>query len=83
MNKDEFVKWLDDSSFSRSFSINDNDNWEELQNYAEFVFDYLEVNENSVTFKWEEWFWGGRENKSTEYSFDEFIERYNNFELRN
>ena len=83
MNRDEFIKWLSEkSSYSRSFR-NDDSDWRELQNYAEYIWDELTVNENTVIFNWEEWYFGGREYRSSEYSFEEFIERYENFELRN
>ncbi len=78
MNKDEFVEWLNSSSFEK---CSDNE-YRELMNYSEYIFDYLEVKDDTVTFKWEEWYWGGKSDRISEYSFDEFVERYNNYELK-
>jgi hypothetical protein len=79
MNKDEFIEWLNSTSFEKAGS---DSSYRDLMNYSEYIFDYLEVNENTVTFTWEEWYWGGRDNRTSEYSFEEFIERYNNYELK-
>ena len=69
------------SGFER-ISPNSDENWKELINYAEYIWDRLEVNDDKVIFNWEEWYWGGKDYKSTEYSFKEFIERYEADELK-
>ena len=82
MKRDEFIKWLEESSgFSRYFRDSDN-SWKQEMNYAEFIYDYLEVNDNDVEFIWENLYWGGSENKTNKYSFDEFVERYTNSSLK-
>lgn len=83
MKKADFIDWLyNTSSFERT-NANYEDEWRELQNYAEFIWDELTVEETTVTFTWEEFSWGSRETKSEIYSFEEFIERYAAFTLRN
>jgi hypothetical protein len=82
MNRSEFINWLEtDSGLSRETDSND-DYWKELMNYAEYIWDELEVKEDSVVFMWEEWEWGGINYRKEEYTFDEFVERYKSDSLK-
>lgn len=82
MKRDEFIKWLEENSgFSRCYTDSDN-SWKEEMNYENYVYDYLEINNDNVEFSWENWYWGGIENRIDNYSFDEFVERYNNYGLK-
>lgn len=51
-------------------------------NYAEYIWDELTIENESVLFRWEECGWGYTEYRTREYSFEEFIERYTNYELK-
>jgi len=84
MKRNEFIEWLETrSGFSKEWSAENNDTWwKELVDYGEYIYDELSVETDNVTFMWEEFYWGGRETKSRELSFEEFIERYNNYELK-
>lgn len=85
MKKEDFIKWLDEKSgFKREFTIGNcsDDYWEEMVDYADYRFDYLEVEENKVIFKWEELYWGGSSMRNDEYGFEDFIEKYEKYELR-
>jgi hypothetical protein len=82
MNRLEFINWLETkSSFERSFADSDNE-WKELMNHAEYIWDELTVEIDKVIFNWEKWEWGSISYEREEYSFDEFIERYNNYDLK-
>ena len=76
MSKYDFILWLEhNSAFSRE-SENSDDYWRELVDYVEYVFDTLEVKNDTVIFRWEDWIFGGIDYKHKEYSFDEFSELY-------
>ena len=75
MSKEDFIKWLESSPFSREYSTYD-DCWRELVDYADYTFDYLEVNDNKVIFKYEEKHWGYTSNEEREYTFEDFIASY-------
>jgi len=81
MKREEFIEWLRNSTSFENDGLG-LDNWRELMNYAEYIWDELTVNENSVTFNWEEWYWDGRDYRTSEYTFDEFKDRYNNYSLK-
>lgn len=54
MKREDFIKWLDEKSgFKRESIIGGclDDYWEEMVDYADYRFDYLEVEENKVIFK--------------------------------
>jgi hypothetical protein len=81
MKREEFVKWLDEKSgFKREFTSDDD--WEEMVDYADYRFDYLEVKEDKVIFRWEELYWGGSSMRNDEYEFEDFIRKYEDYELR-
>jgi len=79
MNKIEFIEWLESStSFVKSIVYD----YEDLMNYAEYTFNYLSIKEDKVEFisTWRD----DEDNLDTEedtYTFEEFIERYENYTL--
>lgn len=82
MNRDEFIEWLKfTSGFEQKWLDSDNE-WRELMNYADYIWDELTVEDDKVIFYWEEMYWGGSNSRSEEYSFKEFIRRYESFELK-
>ena len=82
MKRTEFIEWLETrSGFSKSWKTIDTE-WRELVDYGDYIYDELTVNDDNVTFIWEELYWGGRSTKTIELDFEEFIERYNNYELK-
>lgn len=83
MKREEFIKWLDEeSTFSREFNSCNGTYWEELVNYADYIWDYLEVEEDTVVLRWEEMYWGGSTMRNDRFEFEEFIERYRNYTLK-
>lgn len=82
MNRSEFIKWLDEKSGLTRESDNSDSYWKELMNYADYIYDELEVDEDKAIFKWERMYWGGSEWERNEYSFDEFVEKYETYSLK-
>jgi hypothetical protein len=76
MNRTEFINWLENKSGLSRRNDNSDDEWRELMNYAEYIWDELTVEDDKVIFNWEEWEWGGINYRSRECSFDEFAELY-------
>jgi len=76
MNRTEFINWLENKSGLSRRNDNSDDEWRELMNYAEYIWDELTVEDDKVIFNWEEWEWGGISYRSRECSFDEFAELY-------
>jgi hypothetical protein len=81
ISRNDFIKWLEKSSFERE-TQNFDDHWRQLIDYADYIFNYLEVLENSVIFRWET-----EEDEETiyheeEYSFSRFIEKYESHTLK-
>lgn len=75
MTKIEFITQLETKTcFGRIY--NNDDEWRELMNYAEYIWDEIIIDNEEVTFTWEDWYWGGRDYKSEKYSFDEFVRLY-------
>jgi hypothetical protein len=80
MNRNEFIEWLKNKSgFIRSYNNSDNE-WRELRDHAEYIWDELTVEDDKVIFNWEECEWGGTNYRSC--SFDEFIELYECYGLK-
>ena len=80
MNREEFIEWFEKTvSYD---SGNDSDRnigyYRELVDYADFVFDEYNINDDTVEYCYEEYYWGGREYIKREFTFDEFKERYEN-----
>jgi hypothetical protein len=77
MIKVEFVKWFElNAGFSRE-GIGD-DYWRYMVDYADYRFDYVEISEETVIYRWEELYWGGSELKEKIFTFEDFIEAYKN-----
>lgn len=83
MNRDEFTKWLEtETDFERKY---DRDGWDifhRMVDYADYIFDEVEVNDDNVIFSWEYRTFGDTEYKKDEYSFDEFVDRYKKDNLK-
>jgi len=81
MKKEEFIKWLEEKSgFSRNSS--DDNSWKEEMNYADYIYDYLDIENDYVEFTWEEMYWGGSNINTNKYEFEEFIEKYESESLK-
>ena len=83
MNREEFVKWVDEVSSFRNEFVGDNVNWKYESDYENGLWDYLEILEDKVVFTWEEYYWGGSNMRHDEYSFDDFARLSENYELKN
>jgi hypothetical protein len=81
MTKEEFIKWFDSTTCFESLT-KDGCTWREMVDYADYRFDYVYVYEDSVTFEYEELYWGGKNNISRDYTFEEFKEAYKNDSLK-
>ena len=82
MTREEFIKWFsENTSFSRDSESSDN-YWRYMVDYADYIFDYVEIEKYLVTYKWEELYWGGREDKTREFTFEEFVEAYKNDSIK-
>jgi hypothetical protein len=83
MNREEFIKWLEtETDFERKY---DRDNWDifhRMVDYADYIFDEVEVNDDNVIFSWEYRTFGDTEDKKDEYSFEEFVDRYKKDNLK-
>ncbi len=79
MNKLEFIEWIESStSFVKSIVYD----YEDLMNYAEYTFNYLSIKEDKVEFihTWRD-DEGYIDTEEDTYTFEEFIERYENYTL--
>lgn len=75
MNKNEFIKWLEEkSTFSRCY-LNDDD-WKDEVDYADYIYDYISIENDKIHFTWENRYYGGSESITNIYSFDDFVEKY-------
>lgn len=79
MDRSEFINWVE-TNFEKDGQ--GDCYWRRLVDYAECVWDTIEVEEDKVIFKCEKWYWGGIDYQVNEYSFEEFIERYENYTLK-
>jgi hypothetical protein len=71
----EIEKWCKENSWEK-WSENE---WRNLVDYAEYIFDRIYIDDDKFEFSWEEWYWGGIEYKNREFdNFEEFKEFYNN-----
>jgi hypothetical protein len=67
MKKEEFINWLEKEGWERLGE----DDWRYLQNWPDTIYDYLEIENDKVIFKYE------NEDgylESEEYGFESFIE---------
>lgn len=83
MNREQFVKWLKEESPYYNNNKHSDHHWQYDVEYEPLIRDDLYVSGDTVTLSWEKWYWGGVEHKSDDYSFEEFVERYNNDSLKN
>jgi hypothetical protein len=81
MNRKEFIEWLETSGMSREDDYNDT-YWKEMMNYADYIYDYLEVKDDHVIFIYENMYWGGSDTKKDIYSFDDFKRLYESYSLK-
>lgn len=83
MKREDFIKWLDENTcYAREYNSCNDTYWEYEVDYANMITDYLEVEDDGVVLKWEEWYWGGINYRTDRYEFEEFIERYNSDRLK-
>lgn len=82
MTRIEFIEWLRTKTSFESRSDNSDSDWRYLVDYADYVWDELCVDENKVSFSWEEKYWGGTNYRNEEYTFEEFVIKYENDSLK-
>jgi hypothetical protein len=82
MTRIEFIEWLRRKTLFERESDNSDSGWRYLVDYADYVWDELYVEENEVSFSWEEKYWGGTNYRNEKYSFDEFVIKYKNDTLK-
>ena len=78
MKREDFIKWIDGTCFEKRGE----GFYRELVDYAEYDWNELEVYDDKVLFTWEEKYWGGRSTENREFSFEDFIEKYNDGNLK-
>lgn len=82
MTREEFIKWFSENTgFSRE-SENSDDYWRYMVDYADYRFDYVEIESDKVIYRWEELCWGGSNYENREFSFEEFVEAYKNDSIK-
>jgi hypothetical protein len=81
MLRSDFIKWVESISYERRYNEGDV-YWRYMVDYADYIFDELEILDDKVIFSWERSFWGGTEYINNEYSFSEFVNRYESGELK-
>lgn len=83
MTRTEFVSWFKEKAgFEKESLLDVNETyWRRMIDYADYIFDYVEINEESVVYKWENMYWGGSTLETREFTFEEFIEAYENDSL--
>ncbi len=81
MTREEFIEYLNGSSWSREFTDGDDNYWRYERDYANCIWNYLEVEENKVIFTYENMYWGGSSIEKCEYTFEDFKYANENYEL--
>lgn len=79
MEREEFINWMNNST---SYESNGYDSWRYMVDYADYRFDYIDIEGDMVVYRWEELYWGGRSCESREFTFEEFIEAYKSDSIR-
>lgn len=79
MKKEEFKKWFDENTCYESHG---HDCYRNLVDYADCRWDEISIDENSVTYRWEDLYWGGSNWEEREFTFEEFIEAYKNDSIK-
>lgn len=61
MTREEFVKWFAENACFSKESESSDVYWRNLVDYADYIFDYVEIESDKVIYKWEELYWGGND----------------------
>lgn len=80
MKKEEFIEWFKSNTCYER--CGNDDSWRYMVDYADYRFDYIDIESDCVTYSWEELYWGGSSSERREFTFEEFIEAYNNDSIR-
>lgn len=80
MNQEQFINWLEDSSWIRGYS-SDNSYWLYERDYNTCTYSYLTVYETYVEYTYEDEYWGGSSIETKNYSFEDFVHADENYEL--
>jgi len=78
MTREEFVEWFTTNACFEKESMYGDYAWRNMVNYEPLMYVYVRIDENKVTYSWEELYWGGSDWKEREFTFDEFVEAYKN-----
>jgi len=82
MLKNDFIKFLRRNCWEKT-STDTEDNWRYMTDYAEYTFEYIDIDGDIVRFTWERMYWGGSDIETKEYTFDSFVNAYEHDYLRN
>jgi formylglycine-generating enzyme required for sulfatase activity len=63
----EFIEWVNNNTCYESWG---SESWIYLVDYADYRFDYIDIEGNMVVYRWEELYWGGRSCESREFTFE-------------
>lgn len=75
MTKEEFIKWME----TTSFSYEGGDYWRELVDYGDNIYNEVSVENDNVVFIFED---NDGDTQRREMTFDEFVDRYNRDTLK-
>lgn len=78
MTKEEFKMWFEANVGCFDYT----GEYRYETDYANCIWDYYQLCENSIELRYEELYWGGSEWITKDFSFENFIERYNNDTLK-
>lgn len=82
MKRDEFIEWFKENVCFERESENSDEYWRCMVDYADYRFDYIEIESDKVIYKWEELYWGGSSMEKREFTFEEFIDAYKNDSIK-
>jgi hypothetical protein len=74
MTKEEFIKWMETTSFSNEGG----DYYRELVDYGDNIYNEVYIENDIVVFVFE----NGDDTERREMTFDEFVDRYNRDTLK-
>ena len=75
MTKEEFIKWIETTSFSYEVG----DYWRELVDYGDNIYNEVYLENYGVVFVFED---NDGDSQRREMTFDEFVDRYNRDTLK-
>lgn len=75
MTKEEFIKWME----TTSFSYENGDYWRELVDYSDNIYNEVSIENDGVVFMFED---NDGDTQRREMTFDEFVDRYNRDTLK-